>query len=218
VVAIKSLVASALVALSLAATALADDPTVRLNSSDQARAERSLLRLSDFGIGWRGGQTDPIKLRGPSCPGFDPKVSDLVITGHANASFRNVRAGVQISLDTQVLESAEAVKEDFARTIKPALVECLEYQFKQGPTTFASVTVEPLDFPSVGSVSAAYRATITVRRGSGTAKVLSDFIFFGHGRMEYSLNVVAPFRYRPQLVPFEADIARILIKRSSRPE
>jgi hypothetical protein len=36
--------------------------------------------------------------------------------------------------------------------------------------------------------------------------------------MEYSLNVVAPIRYKPQLVPFEADIARILVKRSARPE
>jgi hypothetical protein len=218
VVAIKSLVASALVALVLATAALADDPTLRLNPSDQARAARSLLRLSDFGVGWRGGPIEPMTLSGPSCPGFDPKVSDLVITGHANASFRNTRAGVQISLDAQVLESADAVREDFSRTMKPGLAACLEHQFKQGPASFADVTVERLDFPSVGTVSAAYRATILVRRGGKTAKVLSDFVFFGSGRMEYSLNVVAPIRYKPQLVPFEADIARILVKRSARPE
>ena len=30
--------------------------------------------------------------------------------------------------------------------------------------------------------------------------MISDFVFFGDGRLEYSLNVVAPARYRPQLV------------------
>jgi hypothetical protein len=218
VVATKSLVASTLVALVLATPGLADDPTVRINDADQTLAARSLLRSSDFGIGWRGGPTTPTKLTGPSCPGFNPKVSDLVVTGHANASFKNPRAGVQISLDTQVLESAEAVRTDFARTVQPPLADCLEYQFKQGPSNFASVTVDPLDFPRIGSATAAYRATILVRTDGRTARVLSDFVFFGHGRMEYSLNVVAPARYRPQLVPFEADMARILVKRGARPE
>jgi hypothetical protein len=125
---------------------------------------------------------------------------------------------VQISLDTQVLESAEAVRTDFARTVQPPLADCLEYQFKQGPSNFASVTVDPLDFPRIGSATAAYRATILVRTDGRTARVLSDFVFFGHGRMEYSLNVVAPARYRSQLVPFEADMARILVKRGARPE
>ncbi len=191
---------------------------MRIDEADQALAARSLLRSSDFGVGWGGGPTTPTKLHGPSCPGFDPKVSDLVITGHANASFKNSRAGVQVSLDTQVLESPEAVRTDFARTIQPQLADCLEHQFKQGPSNFASVSVEPLDFPRVGTSTAAYRATIVVRNAGRSAKVLSDFVFVGNGRMEYSINVVAPAGYRAQLVPFEADMARILVKRGARPE
>ena len=70
----------------------------------------------------------------------------------------------------------------------------------------------------MGSISAHYRATIVVRAHGRTAKVISDFLFFGHGRLEYSLNVVAPARYIPQLVPFELDMARILVKRAARPE
>ena len=45
--------------------------------------------------------------------------------------------------------------------------------------------------------------------------MISDFVFFGNGRLEYSLNVQAPARYRPQLVPFEADMARMLVKRGA---
>ena len=40
--------------------------------------------------------TKAVKLNGTGCPDFDPKVSDLVVTGHANASFANQRAGVQV--------------------------------------------------------------------------------------------------------------------------
>ena len=97
--------------------------------------------------------TKPVKLNGPACPGFDPKESDLVVTGHANASFENPRAGVHVSLDTQVLESAAARA---ARTSRARCSRrcpgCLAYQLKQGPN-IVGVTVEPLDFPKIGSVT-----------------------------------------------------------------
>ena len=213
-VATKSLVASALLALLIATPALADDPTLRFNAADQAWARKALLRASDFAAGWHGGPTEPKKPSGPSCPGFNPKASDLVVTGHANASFENTRAGVQVSIDTQVLSTAEAVRTDFARTIRPELARCLEHQFETGANNITSVTVEQLDFPKVGTVSGAYRATISVRTNGRTAKVLSDFVFFGRSRLEYSLNVVAPARYSPQVLPFEADMARMLVRRA----
>ncbi len=215
--AIKSLVACGLLALLLTPFALADTPTVKVNAGDQAWATQALLRSGDFGLGWRGGQTSSTKPVGPSCPGFDPKASDLVVTGHANANFQNLKAGVQVSLDSQVMESADAVHTDFARTIQPPLPACLASQLRQGPN-ITGVTVVPLEFPKIGNISAAYRATIMVRSKGRTAKVLSDFVFFGNGRLEYSLNVVAPARYRPQLVAFEADMARMLVKRGARPE
>jgi hypothetical protein len=223
VVAIKPLVASTLLALLLASaavassTARADNPTLKINADDQAWATQSLLRPGDFGIGWKGGQIPSVKPVGPSCPGFDPKASDLVVTGHANANFEYPRAGVQVSLDSQVLDSVAAVQKDFARTIQPPLAECLAYQLRRGPNITA-VTVTTLEFPRIGSNSAAYRALITVKSKGRTAKVISDFVFFSNGRLEYSLNVVAPVGYRRQLVPFEADMARMLVKRGARPE
>ena len=91
-----------------------------------------------------------------------------MITGHANASFENARAGVHVSLDTQVLESAAAVQTDFARTMQPQLPGCLAYQLKQ-EREHRGVTVEPLDFPKIGSVTAAYRRYDHAcdRRGGG---------------------------------------------------
>jgi hypothetical protein len=106
---------------------------------------------------------------------------------------------------------------DFARTIQPPLVNCLEHTVKRQPTV-ESVTVERLVFPQDGYVHAAYRATILLRANGQTVKLLSDYVFFSQGRMEYSLNVRASARYRQQLVPFESDMAKILVKRASRPE
>jgi hypothetical protein len=214
VVAIKPLVASALLALLFAAAALADNPTIRIDADDQAWASGSLLRAGDFPPGWHGGETKPVKLNGTGCPNFDPKVSDLVITGHANASFANRRAGVQVSLDSQVLQSAADVRTDFTRTMQPALADCLAWQLKKGPN-ITSVKVERIDFPKLGTVSAAYRGVITVKTRTGTAKVISDFIFIGDGRLEYSLNVFAPAGLLPQLLFFEADMARIIVKRGA---
>lgn len=218
-VAIKPLVASALLALLFAAlvfeaTALADNPTIRINSGDQAWASASLLRPKDFPLGWRGGETKPVKLNGTGCPNFDPKASDLVITGHANASFANARLGAQVSLDSQVLRSAADVRTDFSRTMQPGLADCLAWQLKKGPN-ITGVKVERLDFPKVGALVAAYRGIITVKSRGSTAKVVSDFIFIGNGRLEYSLNVFAPARYLPQLVLFEADMARLIVKRGA---
>src|SRR5205823_1129757 len=82
--------------------------------------------------------------------------SDLVVTGHAEARFTYRRGGVIFDQDTQVLETAQAVATDFARTIQPKLTDCLARQLKaSGKGTVVSVDVKPLDFPHVGSVGAA---------------------------------------------------------------
>jgi hypothetical protein len=194
-----------------------DNPRLKIDPADQAWAQQTLLRLDDFGLGWHGGIIKSDRPQGPTCPGFDPKASDLVVTGHANASFTNPSARVQVSLDSQVMQTADAVRADFDRTIQPPLPACLAYQLKQGPR-IASVTVVQIPFPKIAPVSAAYRATITVRTNAGTAKVLSDFVFLGDGRVEFSLNVVAPSVFHQQLVPFEADMARMLVKRTKQGE
>ena len=91
---------------SVAGAALADRPTVKLRAADQAQAEAALLRQSDFGAGWRGGKTATTDLMGPSCPGFDPKESDLVVSGHAEAGFTFSRSIVQFEQAVVVLRSA----------------------------------------------------------------------------------------------------------------
>jgi hypothetical protein len=224
VVASKSLVAAALLALVLAASAAADDHaarddyTVRIDPGDQAWVTRTLLKASDFGIGWRGGLTRPSPPKSPDCPGFAPNVSDLVVTGHAGANFYNPRAKVRVEIDAQVLASGDDVRKDFARTIRAELPHCLEYEWRHSPAKVVSVAVERLEIPRIGTLSAAYRATVVVRTPGGTDTLVSDYLFIGTGRLEHSLNIIGSARYRPQLLPFEIDMAKLLVRRGARSE
>jgi hypothetical protein len=215
VVGAKVLLAGMLLALVGAASAAADDPTVRISHADQMKAEAALLQLSDFGVGWTGGRRTPSKLTAPKCPGFDPKESDLTVTGHAEARFAYARGSVVFDQDNQVLESEKAVATDFARVIRPKLKDCLAYELKQsGKGQVVSVVVRELPFPKVGTSSAAYRGTMVVRVGGRKVTFVSDFIFIGQGRLEYSLNIVAPAVLGGELVSFEQSIAQKLVKKA----
>ena len=204
-----------LLALACTGAALADNPTVKINTADQAKADASLVTLKDFGVGWTGGPKTPSKLAAPSCPGFNPKESDLVVTGHAEARFTYSRGGVIFDQDSQVLVTSAAVKTDFSRTIQPKLADCLAYQLKSSSKgSVLSVSVHKLALPAVGTISAAYRATLMIKTATaGAARIVSDFVFFGQGRYEFSINVVAPASEGGQLVPFETAMAKILVKR-----
>jgi hypothetical protein len=215
-VAAKSLLACLAFALACAAVAAADDPTVRIVRADQLKAEAALLKLKDFGVGWTGGKRTPSKLTAPKCPGFDPKESDLTVTGHAEARFTYTRGSVVFDQDNQVLESDKAVNTDFARVIQPKLKDCLAYELKQsGKGQVVSVVVRELPFPKLGTHSAAYRGTMVLRAGGGrTVTFVSDFVFIGQGRYEYSLNVVAPAVLGGELASFEQSIAQKLVKKA----
>ena len=202
-----------LIGLSLTASALADAPAVRITKADQSRAVANLLRRSDLGIGWLGGPVKPMALTPPNCPGFAPKESDLVVSGHADARFTFRQAGLELDQDVQVLESAAAVKTDFARTVSPKLAGCLAFQLRQLPNV-TGAEVEQIPFPPTGSVSAVFRAAVVVHNGKAQGTLLSDYVFFGSGRIECEFTVIAPVGARDQLVRFEQGLAKILLKRA----
>jgi hypothetical protein len=213
VVAAKSFLAAALIGLTFTAQALGDAPTVKISSADQAKANSALLRRADLGAGWTGGPIKTSPLTPPDCPGFAPKESDLVVTGHSDARYVFQQLGVELDQDVQVLESEGDVQADFSRTISPGLGRCLEYQL--GKLAHVSdVSVERIPFPPTGSVSAVFRAELTVKTSKGYGKLVSDYVFFGAGRTEYEFTVIAPADSRDQLMRFELGLAQILLRRA----
>src|SRR5205085_3293490 len=125
----------------------------------------------------------PDKLQAPACPGFNPKESDLIITGHADASFKS--HGIELDDDVQVMQKASFVRTDFARTMRPQLPGCLARLFQQssGPG-MKLLSAKRLPFPHVGAVSALYRVALAVTSGGTTVDVLADFVFVGQSRTE----------------------------------
>ncbi len=212
-VAAKSLVAAAFFGLIITATALGDAPTVRFTNADQAKASAALLKHVDLGAGWDGGPIPASPLTPPNCPGFSPKESDLVVTGHADARYTFKEAGVELDQDVEVMSSDDAVMQDFARTISPQLANCIGFQLEQ-TANVTGVSVARVPFPKTGAVSAAYRAMLEVRTPQGQGRLLSDYVFFGEGRVEYEFTVIAPVGARNQLERFEAGLARILLRRA----
>ena len=132
-VAAKSLVAAALIGLTFTASALADAPAVKITSADQAKAVAALLHRTDFGAGWSGGSVKTTAITPPNCPGFDPKESDFVVSGHADARYVFQQAGVELDQDVMVMDSPASVLEDFKRSISPQLAGCLAYQLEKLP-------------------------------------------------------------------------------------
>lgn len=161
-----------------------------------------------------GGETKTSPLAAPACPGFDPKESDLVVSGHADARFTFPPGDVVLVQDVEVLASPTAVRKDFERTMTPRFPGCLAYQLEHTPSITGARVVK-VAFPPTGSVSAAYRATVAVRSVRFKGTLLSDFVFFGEGRVEYSFNVIAPLGARTELGRFELALAQILLRRAA---
>jgi hypothetical protein len=67
-----------------ALAAVADREQHRFNAADQAAARSAVVVRSDLGsTGWTGGAKKPDLSPPKPCPNWDPKQSDLVLTGAA---------------------------------------------------------------------------------------------------------------------------------------
>jgi hypothetical protein len=203
-----------LVAVCFTGSALASTPAVAAGSADQARAEAALLRQSDFGAGWTGGETPTSSPVQRSCPDSELAQSAAAVRGHADARFSFSQGGVVIAEDVEVLASPAALRRDFARTINGKLLACLTNQL-DGSSGVVRAAVTRIPFPPTGVVSAAFRATVVVHNRSLQGAFVSDFVYFGTGRTEYSLNVVAPLGMRAELGRFELAVAEILLRRAA---
>jgi hypothetical protein len=182
-----------------------------------------LLHLEDFGLGWEGGETPAEPLSGSSCPGFNPKQSDLVVTGHVNATFHNGQLGLDVAEDVQIMASAANVATGFVRTIQPKLAPCLDYELRhaKGEKSITRVAVGAVSFPGLGYSGpvakvrhALFRAEVTFRLNGRHVDYVSDYLFLGVGAAEFTVNVIVPAVDRTQLIPFETAVAELLVKRA----
>jgi hypothetical protein len=213
--AIASAVALALATASVALAGNGNREQIRFNAADQAAARAAILRRSDLasGGGWKGGARKPDLSPADSCPNYNPKQSDLVLTGAAATRFS---AGTLVfDSEAQVLQSARMVRLDWQRSVlAPGLLPCLRSMAaKSSPVNATVVSIEKLAFPHVATYTAAFRLVTDVRSSNGKLRIIVDIALVGRGHTEIMLTTSAPYDARVPVKASEIRLARILVGR-----
>lgn len=206
------------VALAAAGTAFADKEKVQLTAADQAAAKATVLRLADLGgsgKGWSGGAKTPSPNSSLVCTNFDPKQSDLVLTGDAESAYQHT--GLEFDSEVQLLKTKAMVKLDWQREVEqPALMPCLKQEIEKSlPAGERFVSFRRIAFPKVGDESAAFRGVLAVKAGGSTVKVMIDFALVGVDRSEITLITTAPYSAATVVAPAEQRLAQVLAGRAA---
>jgi len=188
---------------------------VRLNSADQAAARAAVLRRGDLGSGWTGGARKAPAPSTVTCPGYQPKQSDLVRTGAAEARFQHT--GLVLQTDAQVLKTRTMVARDWQRSVAdPRSVNCLRHMLsKQLPSNERLVSFGRRAFPRLAKDSSAYRQVVRVDGQGQKVLVVVDLVVVGRSRTELTLTMSAPAAARSSLPAAEVRVARALLARVS---
>jgi len=188
---------------------------VRLNRADQAAARAAVLRRGDLGSGWTGGARKAPPPSTVTCPDYQPKQSDLVRTGAAEARFQHT--GLVLQTDAQVLKTRRMVARDWQRSVAdPRSVDCLRHMLsKQLPSNERLVSFGRRAFPRLAKYSSAYRMLVRVHAQGRTVLVVVDLVVVGRSRTELTLTMSAPAAARKALPAAEVRVARALLARLS---
>ena len=172
------------------ATALAgagERPKVRFNAADQASARAAMIRRGDLrpACCWKGGPVKP-DFSTLSCPNYQPKVSDLVVTGAAASAWQAGTYEVQDSQAT-ILQTAHMVRVNWQREIEaPTLTSCIHQTLVAGGYEGAG-PVTKLAFPRVAPNVAAF--SVLAKAG-----VWIEFVALARGRTEIEVDVIGQSR------------------------
>jgi hypothetical protein len=200
--------------LVLAASALAAPTPFKANPADQAAATAAVAQRRDFGGDWSGGATKPDLSADTGCADWNPKQSDLLVTGAAATSYK--APGMQIDTEVHVLKSSAMVRLDWQRTIvAPRMLSCLREGFAKEVTAAGTevVSVKRLPFPRLTSQTTAFQALIDITRNGSTGRLMVDIVVIGKGRSELTLVTSAPYAAQAAVKAGEVRVARILTAR-----
>jgi hypothetical protein len=172
--------------LAAASTALASDPTKRINRADQARARAMLLRQSDVGLGFRavtGGSSSSTDL---NCAALDE--SDLTVTGDADSP--KFTSGLHtIGSAAALYATVRDANTSWRRGTSRAGFECLTDGFRRlaRSSGLHHVSFRKVPFPSLAPRTIAYRWQVL----AGGVHVYTDFVFLMRGRAQATTYFIA---------------------------
>jgi hypothetical protein len=193
----------------LAAAQAAGANRMHTNRTDQATAQRGVLKLGDLPpiTSWKAEKVpagqDAAASSSLSCKGYDPKDSDLVTTGHALSQFS--APGAEIQNEVTMLSSNRMVELDWKRSIVAQLVPCLREAFTRGGGGgLHVVSLAKVPFPKVAPHAVAYRLVYGMTVKGNATVGTADFIVLAGGRTEITFFLVANMGPKSQLAVGEA--------------
>ena len=202
-------------ALAFSQAAAADRQPVSFNAADQAAARAAVLKKADFAgaAGWTGGMTKPDFTPSP-CGGYEPKSSDLVVTGAAVSRWKHT-SGAALVTEAWVLKTSAMVKLDWQRSVtRPGYLTCLvRKQFAEAGTKI--ISLKQIPFPNLTPLTRRYRLLVDYTTQARSVRVMFDLILIGKGRTELTLTAVAPYAARAAVEATQLRIARKLVARAT---
>ena len=190
----------ALLALPALALAADSDPKRKINAADERKAGAVVLKRADLAAGWKkvaSSSSDDDLV----CSYYNPKGSDLTLTGDAEAEFEQAGGFPSVYSYADVYATAKDAAAAWTRTVKPAAARCFAEFFKKeaasDPTTkVTSVTHGSMAFPKVAPRTAAFRITlklaVTQNGQTQTVPLTLNLVVVGRGRAEAGLITFAP--------------------------
>jgi hypothetical protein len=184
------LLAAAVVAGSAAASS--GDPERRdIRPADQAWAKRATLTAHDIPSGFTANRAPSAKNNGPlTCPGFQPDLSDLTITGEATSPLFQSSAGTTVFAAAEVYESVHDQREAWRRTARREALRCIARELGSISASGLRVTVTHRLVrvpPRVGERAISFRIKATIT-GQGLAiATWIDLLAVARGRADATL-------------------------------
>jgi hypothetical protein len=205
------------VALLLTSVAAADDYTRRIRPKDQAAAKAAVLHRADFGaVPITGGAAKVPHSDEKLCAYFDPKESDLVVTGEAMTVWQS--AAFEVRSIVSLLARPSMVALDWKRSyVPPAFVRCMREVIQKSLGTHGKViSAKRLSYPKIGDRVSGIRLVMDVKQTSGAKiRMMLDALWVAQGRSEIVLMVTVPYAVRTAVRQTEIQLARLMASRLS---
>jgi hypothetical protein len=195
---------------------MSDREQHKFNAADQAFAKNAVVLKGDLSkTGWKGGAIKPDLTPGPVCADFNPKQSDLVVTGAAETDWKH--ANLELDTEAQVLQSAVMVEADWNRTVAdpkalPCTVEQIKSTFNSAKAKFVSLTRIP--FPTVGKHARAFVTRIDIVSNGKTVPIAIEDILITKGRTEISISSTTPGSFVAPVASADVGLAKLLVSRA----
>jgi hypothetical protein len=203
------------VALAAASAAAADDYQRHFRPKDQAAAKAAVLHETDFGtVAVTGGPSTVPHTDEKLCSYFDPKESDLVVTGEAMTIWAS--PAFEVRSVVSMLATPRMVNLDWTRSYEPAaFVRCLRELIQKSLGSHGKVvSATRLSYPKIGDRAAGVRLVMDVKQASGgSVRMMLDSLWVAQGRTEIVLMVTVPYMARAAVKKTEVQLARLMASR-----